>query len=318
MEIVKDNNFELKASAYIIEPSDECFPQALKLIPDSPEKLYVLGNLSALQEGIAMVGARRATPYGISVTQHFASLAAKQGLVVISGGAEGCDSAAHRGALKVGGKTVVFLGGGCNRIYPRKNKNLFQKILDNEGAIVSELPWTYEPMRHTFLNRNRLIAALSKATLIAEAGLPSGTFSTADHALRYNKDVLAIPGAITNDGSLGCNTLIYQGARPIINDEVFLDYLFSTFECSNSKEYENTVKNFENTKHKPGMIKNKILEALLSQAMTIDELYEIAKCEARDENVGLWLSQRLVEAEQTGRIAKFPNGMYGPVYKNNL
>ena len=109
--------------------------------------------------------------------------------------------------------------------------------------------------------------------------------------------------------------LIYQGARPIYNDEVFYDYLFSTFNCIKPKEYSDAVKEFESSNHRAGSMENKILEALLSQPMSIDDLYEIAKKECKNGNVGTWLSERLVEAEQSGRIAKFPNGLYGPVYK---
>lgn len=134
------------------------------------------------------------------------------------------------------------------------------------------------------MQRNRLIAALAKATLIVEAGLPSGTFSTADFALKYNKDVLAVPGAITNPGSAGCNTLIYQGAIPIVNDEVFYEYLFKTFNCLKPYEGHKAIKQFELHKHKPGNTNNPILEALMSQCMSIDELYLIAKNKCKNKN----------------------------------
>lgn len=131
-------NTVLRGDAFEIYPEDDEFPNALKILPDPPKKLYLIGNPNALKEGIAIVGARRATPYGLSCTKHFASIAARQGIVVISGGAYGCDSASHKAALKEGKQTVVFLGGGCNIIYPARNESMYQEIIDKDGAVVSE------------------------------------------------------------------------------------------------------------------------------------------------------------------------------------
>lgn len=133
-------NTVLDGPSYEIYPEDDEFPNALKIIPDAPKKLYLVGNPNALREGIGIVGARRATPYGLSCTRHFAGIAAKQGVVVISGGAYGCDSASHKAALKEGKQTVVFLGGGCNVIYPTRNLSMYQEVIDKDGAIVSEQP----------------------------------------------------------------------------------------------------------------------------------------------------------------------------------
>ena len=133
-------NTVLRGDAFEIYPEDDEFPNALKILPDPPKKLYLIGNPNALKEGIAIVGARRATPYGLSCTKHFASIASRQGIVVISGGAYGCDSASHKAALKEGKQTVVFLGGGCNIIYPARNESMYQEIIDKDGAVVSEQP----------------------------------------------------------------------------------------------------------------------------------------------------------------------------------
>lgn len=311
---VNKNKF-IKGQAFEIVPEDVEFPGALKILPDAPKKLYLIGNPHALKEGIAIVGARRATPYGLSCTKHFASIAAKEGIVVISGGAYGCDSASHRAALKNNGQTVVFLGGGCNEIYPPKNFNLYQEIVDKNGAIVSEEDWDKPAMRHTFLNRNRLIAGLAKATLICEAGLPSGTFSTADYALKYNKELMVVPGPITNENSAGCNKLIYDGAIPIINNAVFYEEISKLYSSVNFVNYSNTVRDYENHPHKLTYSNNPILDALQAQAMTMDDLYNIAKSKCKTKNPSVWLSEKLIEAEQSGLVSKYPNGMYGPVYK---
>ena len=171
-------------------------------------------------------------------------------------------------------------------------------------------------MRHQFLARNRLIAGLSKALLIVEAGLPSGTFSTADFAIKYGKEVLAVPGPITNDNSTGCNKLIYEGAKPIINDEVFYNALFEIYGCIANEEYSKAIKDFEQKPHKINNSKNPILNALCSQAMNMDDLYKIAKNYSRGQNPSVYLSEKLIEAEKSGRVSKYPNGMYGPVLKS--
>lgn len=133
-----NNNKFLRGDAFEIYPEDDEFPNALKVLPDAPRKLYLIGNPNALKEGIGIVGARRATPYGISCATHFGQIAARNNIVVISGGAYGCDSASHKAALKENKQTVVFLGGGCNEIYPPGNARMYQEVIDKQGAIVSE------------------------------------------------------------------------------------------------------------------------------------------------------------------------------------
>lgn len=299
-------NTALKGPAYEIDKNDEEYPKSFLLIDEPPEKLYVVGNLNALKEGIAIVGARKATPYGLSCTKHFAKIAADLGIIIVSGGAYGCDSAAHRAALDEKSKTVVFMGSGCNVVYPYKNKSLFQKIIDTGGAIVSENDWDYLPLRHTFIKRNRLIAAMSKVTLIIEAGIKSGTFSTADWAIKYNKEVWVVPGAITNKNSSGCNQLIYDGAKPIINDEVFFESISYAFnnvnplQCSSAKSQ----------KLEDPLLKNKLISAIMSQPMSTDDLYEIACRTCKDKNPSIWMSKILIEAENKKLIAKQSDGLY--------
>ena len=212
-----------------IERGESLYPPALESVASPPNRLYVLGNPDALSEGLAVVGARKATPYGLGCAHRFARAAAERGIVIVSGGARGCDAAAHKAALEVGGRTVAFLGGGCDKVYPAEHRGLFQNIVDAGGALVSEHPWDFPPVPYAFRARNRLIAGLSRATLIVEAGLPSGTFSTADEALSAGREVFVVPGAITSASSRGANRLLYQGAVPIVDDESFQDALFSVF-----------------------------------------------------------------------------------------
>ncbi|MBQ3105950.1 MAG: DNA-processing protein DprA, partial [Eggerthellaceae bacterium] len=232
----------------VLEKGAERYPASFLRLAQPPKELYVVGDPAVLQEGLAVVGARRATPYGISCAKRFAGMAASRGVTIISGGARGCDAAAHRAALAEGCPTVVFLGGGCDQLYPAEHHDLFQRVVDAGGAVVSEQPWGFPPQPYTFRLRNRLIASLAKATLIVEAGLPSGTFSTADEALAASRDVLVVPGAITSASSHGANRLIAQGAVPIVDDESFSDALFSIFGClrQESAAAEGDAENAEN------------------------------------------------------------------------
>ncbi|MGI6045750.1 MAG: DNA-processing protein DprA [Eggerthellaceae bacterium] len=308
---VRVRHMLLNGERFILQPSDNLFPQVLKKIPDAPKKLYVIGNPYALKEGLAVIGARRATPYGISCAKNFASQAAEQGIVVVSGGAYGCDSAAHRGALEVQGRTVVVLGGGCNQIYPAENADLFQEVIDKDGAIISEQPWNFPPKPYMFRKRNRIVAALGKAVLIVEAGLPSGTFSTADEALAMNKDVWVVPGAITSPMSYGSNRLILQGATPIIDSESFQDalaYLFGTLKMVCVRQLDHGLE--------PSGDKafDGLLEAIRAESLSLDDLYFLIDGEEIEGDKGAWLMEHLILAEQKGFIARQADGRWGPVY----
>ncbi len=225
----REEGLVLAGPRHIIEFEGEGYPEAFCHLSDPPKKLYIIGDPNALQEGIAIVGARKATPYGISCTKRFARIAALRHIPIISGGARGCDITAHQIAVGLGSVTVAFLGGGCDAIYPREHTAIFQSIIDNGGAMVSEHDWLFPPAPWAFRARNRLIGSLARATLVVEAGLPSGTFSTADEAIAANREVLVVPGSIDSYNSRGTNRLLYQGAIPIIDDDVFTTVLDSLF-----------------------------------------------------------------------------------------
>ena len=290
-----------------ISRTSPLYPQALLRASNPPARLYTIGDPQALAEGIAVVGTRKATPYGLSCARKFAGMAAAKGIVVISGGARGCDSAAHEAALATGAPTVVFLGGGCDRLYPLENAGLFQRIVDAGGILVSEHPWDSPPLPYHFRARNRLIAALAKATLIVEAGLPSGTFSTADEALAANRDVLVVPGAITAPTSHGANRLLCQGAVPIVDADTFEEALSVIFGALCHPPAR--------TESKDGAQGDLLIEALRAQPLTPDELLPIAKRLCGQADPVSWLLERLAEAELAGEIARYPNGSYGSVLR---
>lgn len=301
-----------------IERGGPLYPLALESVASPPKRLYVVGNPDALSEGLAVVGARKATPYGLGCARRFARAAAERGIVVVSGGARGCDAAAHRAALEVGGRTAVFLGGGCDKVYPAEHRGLFQDIVDAGGALVSEHPWDFPPVPYAFRARNRLIAGLSRATLIVEAGLPSGTFSTADEALSAGREVFVVPGAITSASSRGANRLLYQGAVPIVDDESFQDALFSVFGLL-KQEAVQAVPNAgtDDGAFSPIALEkgNEILEALLAEPMDLEELYLVAQRMHPAGDVRAWLMERLAEAEATGAVARYPDGRWGPAVR---
>ena len=291
----------IRGPRHVLECGKEGFPPALVELADAPETLYVIGDPEALQEGLAVIGARRATPYGIECAKAFAGMAAERGVVIVSGGALGCDSAAHRAALDAGGRTVAFLGGGCNRLYPRRNVPLFQEIVDKGGALVSEHIWEFPPLPYTFRSRNRLIAGLARATLIVEAGVPSGTFSTADDAIAANREVLAVPGPITSASSRGANHLICQGATPIVDKQTFEDVLGSLFGCLRSPGEQEV-----------SLGSDRMLEALRAQPMSPEELVQAGLGKRRGYEPATWVALHLAELQEDGLVVRYPNGRYGP------
>ena len=289
----------LQGPRLVLQMRDNGYPDLLRTIQRPPKELRVVGDPSALAEGLSIIGARKATPYGRGCARHFAELAASLGVTVISGGALGCDSEAHRGALQAGGKTVVVLGGGCNQLYPARNKKLFQQIVDAGGAVISERDWDEPPLPWMFRERNRLIAGLSKATLVVEAGLPSGTFSTADDALAAGRDVLAVPGSITSPTSAGSNRLISQGASPIVDDETFesaLSMLYGTLRHEPSPYGE--------------LPDDALLLALFANPMGIDAILSNGLSANPAE-----LMLALGRYEQSGLISRYHDGRYGPSEK---
>ncbi|MEG0070912.1 MAG: DNA-processing protein DprA [Raoultibacter sp.] len=280
------------------------FPEPLMHIPQPPKHLYVIGNTEALTEGLAVVGARKATPYGKACAEKFAGIAAARGIVIISGGARGCDARAHRAALDSGGKTVVILGGGCDEIYPAENFGLFQDVIEGGGAIVSEQPWEFPPLRHTFRARNRLIAGLSRATLIVEAGLPSGTFSTADEALAASKEVLVVPGSIISPTSRGANRLLYQGATPVVDTESFEDILSGLFGCLKQEEYIQGGHDVDDD----------LLCMVYAMPMNQEEILTALKTSSKMSKTSslVEVTVRLATLQQEGKITRFPDGRFGP------
>ena len=196
----------------ILTRDDADYPSMLAALPDAPVVLYVKGRLREGRVRLALVGSRRATAYGREVARGLANDLARRGVEIVSGGARGIDTSAHRGALDAGGRTVAVLGNGFAHTYPPENRDLFDAI-GASGAILSEFPIDTAPLAENFPRRNRLISALTAATIVVEATDKSGSLITAGHALDQGREVMAVPGPVTSEQSRGCHRLIQQGAK---------------------------------------------------------------------------------------------------------
>ncbi len=188
------------------------YPALLFELPDPPPVLFVRGSLLEPSVRIAVVGARRASAYGRRVSRALASGLAQRGVEIASGGARGIDAAAHEGALEAHGRTIAVVGSGLDDPYPRENRDLFERIAA-QGAVVSEFLLGTPPRPANFPRRNRLISGLSVAVVLVEAAARSGSLITARHALDQGREVMAVPGPVTNHLSEGGHRLIQQGAK---------------------------------------------------------------------------------------------------------
>jgi len=209
----------------VISADSDDFPELLGQLTDPPESLYVSGNIDVLHlPAIAIVGSRNPTRAGMQNAYEFARHLAGCGFVIVSGLAQGIDTAAHKGALAANAPTVAFLGHGIDKIYPAANTALAGEIIES-GALVAEFPLGSPPRREHFPQRNRLISGISLGTLVIEAARRSGSLITARLAGEQGREVFAIPGSIHNPLARGCHELIRQGARLVESADDILNEL---------------------------------------------------------------------------------------------
>lgn len=277
------------------------YPEQLALTPRPPRLLHGIGDPTALQPGLAIIGSRKATPYGIDCATRFGRRAAQEGVCVVSGAAMGCDQAAQRAALAVGGVTVAVLGCGADVDYPARAADLLASLRGGGGAVVSEFDWGMPPARGHFPARNRIIAGLSSAVLVVEAALPSGTFSTADHALAAGRDVIAVPGSVFFSGSAGCNRLIRQGAAPVCCDEDLIDSLWAAGLLDGD-----TPRCIDGDAYLGARSDDPLLNAILADPTTPDRLASALNLDAAS------VLRSIARLEASGAVARYPDGRYGP------
>lgn len=291
----------------VISHDDPLYPHMLLDLPGEPPRLFVRGAAEILSmPSIAVVGSRRATPYGLAVAELAARLASEAGIAVVSGGAIGCDQAAGRSAVASGGRHIMVLGGGADVVYPKSSERLIQDAIEGGGAIVSLEPWGAPPRRYAFPKRNRIIAALARSTIVCEAGMPSGTFSTAETASDLGREVLAVPGSMFSPEFRGTNYLISIGATCVIDEE--------SLEVAISRIYETL-------RYSPGPVRSQQAQGTAGRIMDIlvaqpSRCEEVARHIAISEREALLLLSQLaveglVEQLYDGRFAASKKALHG-------
>ncbi|MDR1086989.1 MAG: DNA-processing protein DprA [Endomicrobium sp.] len=219
LEVAEKNNIS------IMLYNSKNYPKSLKELPAKPLVLYIKGTILDKDfDSISIVGSRKISNYGKTVTSEFASYFAKKEITIVSGLARGVDTLAHITALENKSRTIAVLGNGLLVNYPPENKKL-QELISQNGAVISEFPLNQLPDKGTFPRRNRIIAGFSRATLLTEAGIGSGATITARFCAEYGKDVFAIPGSIYSKVSKGTNDLIQNGAYMALSPENMSDQL---------------------------------------------------------------------------------------------
>ena len=297
----------------ILTKEDQQWPSRLSEIYDPPLVLYVRGSTAAISRpGIAIVGTRHPTPYGIGMAERLACDLAARGLTIFSGMARGVDTAAHRGALK-GGKTVAVFGTGVNEIYPKENKKIAEGILSSGGALVSEFSLDSFAAPQNFPIRNRIISGLGLGVLVVEAGEYSGTRITARCALEQSRELFAVPGNVISRNSWGPNTLIKQGAKLTATWEDVWEELPAEIKqqleserplaASDSSPQSSSL--FAEEKLSPG--EKKVLGVLKEHESThIDEIIE--KLESQLSSSEIFTV--LFELELNGKVRQMPGKNY--------
>jgi DNA processing protein len=249
-ELLKAEKFGINIVCY----EDKNYPENLKNIPDPPAVLYIKGKLPE-NYYISIVGTRNPTNYGKKITKILVKELVINNICVVSGGAYGIDSIAHKAALENDGKTIAVLGTGIDIIYPYSNKGLFEKIAE-KGALISEFPLGTKPSKFNFPLRNRIVAGISQATVVVEAPEKSGSLITAKLANEYGKPVFSVPSNIDNPQGKGCNLLINEGAIPVLDEKTVFEeisYLKNKTNNGNSENLSNIetkiIENIENEIH---------------------------------------------------------------------
>ncbi len=246
VDIVQQERAMERFNVAFVTMEDAAYPIRLAEIYDPPLALFIRGTLTETDDrSIAIVGTRRPTPYGIQLAERFAEELAAHGITIVSGMASGIDTAAHRGALRAGGRTIAVLGNGVDTVFPPENKGLMEQIIQN-GCVMSQFAMGIKPRAEFFPYRNRIISGMSMGTLVVEAPTKSGALITAQLAAEQGREVFAVPGPVHSTNSRGPHRLIQEGAKLVQTvDDILVELDRSDFRGANINAVEEPFKNEE-------------------------------------------------------------------------
>jgi DNA processing protein len=284
----------------VLTLGDADYPARWLQSPDPPLRVYLAGDASRIREdAVAVVGSRHATPQGLDNARAFARALGERGWTVVSGLAIGIDAAAHEGALDTPGGTVAVIGCGPDVVYPPRHRGLYARIA-SDGALISEFPPGTPPKPAHFPQRNRLIAALGRGTLVVEAALQSGSLITARLALEVGAEVFAIPGSIHSPQSRGCHALIQQGAKLVTSADDILDELGALSDRPRNPPATGPATTDAATPAADEMAEDPLLAAMGWEPISLDDLSAHTGRPAAD------LAARLLDLELQGRVRRLP------------
>ena len=255
--------------------NDDVYPECLKEISNPPLKLYYKGNLDLLKEErlIAVVGTRNPSSYGKLCCEYMVKKMSRANITIVSGFAKGIDSIAHKTSLLTDGKTIAVIASGLDIVYPASNLSLYREI-EEKGLILSEYEAGVKPFKSNFPQRNRIIAGLSKGTIVVESKDRGGSLITADLALEFNRDVYAVPGDVFSEYSKGCNNLIRDArAKSLSNiNELLEDYSWNIEEKNENNKYTKNQLLILNSLSSEKNLDNILIETKIEQTEILAEL----------------------------------------------
>ena len=254
---------------------DDVYPECLKEISNPPLKLYYKGNLDLLKEErlLAVVGTRNPSSYGKLCCEYMVKKMSRANITIVSGFAKGIDSIAHKTSLLTDGKTIAVIASGLDIVYPASNLSLYREI-EEKGLILSEYEAGVKPFKSNFPQRNRIIAGLSKGTIVVESKDRGGSLITADLALEFNRDVYAVPGDVFSEYSKGCNNLIRDArAKSLSNiNELLEDYSWNIEEKNENNKYTKNQLLILNSLSSEKNLDNILIETKIEQTEILAEL----------------------------------------------
>lgn len=298
---------------HLLALDNPLYPSALLDTADAPPLLYAKGDLDALNvAALAVVGSRKASRQSIDLTHSLSARMAERGVAIVSGLARGIDAAAHEGALSVAGRTIAVAATEPESVYPRQHRQMAQRIVDKGGLILTEYPLGAKTLRWYFPRRNRIISGLSLGVLVVEAGLPSGTLTTATHAINQGREVMAVPGSVYNLQARGCHYLIKQGATLVESEQDILDALAwpllreLTDNPGQNPSESGMTDASANTNGADVTLVNRILTALAVEPASSNELLDLTGCSTAhlDAILGIMEIEGRIKACSGGRYTR--------------